>query len=84
MSFAAPPEMNAHRLATSPVVDGIVVGDEFIDIAFEFCNGFFLKKSDLGVVSEDGDLEAFMAVYVVQSAVVPAYKMIFPEGFCEK
>jgi len=27
-SFAAPPHMNAHRLTTSPVINGVVVGDE--------------------------------------------------------
>ena len=27
-SFASPPEMNAHRLAINPVIDGVVFGDE--------------------------------------------------------
>ena len=27
-SFAAPPNMNAHKLTTAPVIDGIVAGDE--------------------------------------------------------
>lgn len=28
VSFATPPQMNAYRLAASPVIDGVVVGDE--------------------------------------------------------